>query len=93
MVLKIIISSATPDLNVVEWTHHCPLSWVCCQAHPNGASQFHSTYLCSVFLRLFEIIVIVSTVHHVNYYFAKFKQTFKCNLGTQMGGKPNSNCT
>jgi hypothetical protein len=41
------------------------------------------TYI-SFFETFLKLFVIVSTVHHVNYYFAKFKQTYECNLGTQM---------
>jgi hypothetical protein len=32
---KKFIDSASPDLNVMEWSHPCPSCWVYCLACPN----------------------------------------------------------
>jgi hypothetical protein len=33
---KISVELATPDLNVMQWSHPCSLCWAHHQSHPNG---------------------------------------------------------
>jgi hypothetical protein len=35
ILIKKIIESATPDINVMEWSCLCPLCWVCGKDHTN----------------------------------------------------------